>query len=391
VKICDVTDAYHPTSGGIRTYIDEKIRFIRSATDFEHILVIPAERDFAIEEGRTRVFGVASPVIPGCAPYRVLWRYGRLTRILDRVRPDVIELGNPYFQPRAARAFRRRYGGTLAGFYHTDFPRAYVETPLRRLMGRRPARRAAKSASRFARYVHSNLDLTVVSSRALRRKLTWMGIPRVELVPLGVDATMFHPDRRDLAWRRTLGVGDEDVLLMFVGRLDAEKRIDVLLGMTAKLPPDLPWKLLILGNGAPRRLVERAAAQDPRIRYLPYERDRATLARCLASADVYVSAARFETFGLAVLEAQASGLPVVGQRAGAMVDRVPESTGILVPTFGPESMAGAVVQLLQGDFRARGRDARALVESRHSWPRTFNRLFELYEGARRAGIRREVE
>ena len=387
MRICDVTDAYHATSGGIRTYIDQKIRCIRSSTDFEHVLVVPAARDHHEQDGRTQVFGVASPRIPGCSPYRVMLRHGRIADILDRVRPDVIELGNPYFQPRAARRFKARYAAVLAGFYHTDFPRAYVEATLGRRLGARVARSAGKAASRYARYVHANLDFTIVSSPALERRLSWLGFPRVELVPLGVDTELFHPGKRDFAWRRQHGVLDEDLLLVFAGRLDREKRIGVLLDMMERLPPGLPAKLAILGQGPQASLVERAAAENPRILALPFEQDRSRFARCLASADIYVSAARFETFGLSVIEAQASGLPVVGQRAGAMIDRVPPSTGILVSEPDPEALAAAVVRITQDDFREMGRIARRLVETQNTWDRTFTRLFGLYEAGLRTPAR----
>jgi alpha-1,6-mannosyltransferase len=186
-------------------------------------------------------------------------------------------------------------------------------------------------------------------------------------------------------------VADDDLLLVFAGRLDAEKRIDLLLGMTGRLPGDLRWKLLFVGQGPHRAMVERAAAGDPRIRILPFERDRETMARYLASSDIYVSASRSETFGLSVLEAQACGLPVIGQRAGAMIDRVPESAGILVPGPDPELLAGAVTRMARGDRGALGRRARELAASRNSWETTFTRLLSLYADIRRrrpAGVPR---
>jgi alpha-1,6-mannosyltransferase len=383
VRLCDVTDAYHSTGGGIRTYLEEKRRYIRSSTDFEHVLIVPSDRDFEIRDGRLITCGIASPRIPGCGPYRFMVRHPRISRLIRDLRPDVVEIGNPYFQPRAARGFPGRFPAVVSGFYHTDFPKAYVEQPLRRVLGRRGARRAGAGAARFARYVHSNLDVTLVSSPALRRKLRGIGVPRVELLPLGVDSTTFHPDRRDPALRRSLNVDDDDVLLVFAGRLDAEKRIDVLLEMTARFPPAFRWKLIVLGQGPRRALVERAGARDPRIRCLPFEPDRSRLARLLASADLYVSAVRTETFGLSVIEAQASGLAVVGQRAGAMIDRVSESEGILVSDPGPDALAAGVMALAGDGFRVKGGNARKRVETEFAWDRTFSRLFGLYDSLRR--------
>ncbi len=388
MRILDLTDAYHPTSGGIRTYLDQKIRFIRESTDFEHVLVVPAARDRVEERGRTRVFGIASPVIPGCAPYRAMLRHGKLAAVVEAVRPDVIEIGNPYFQPRAARGFGGR-SWLLAGFYHTDFPRAYVETPLGRVIGRPAARRAAAVADRYARWVHARLDLTLVSSPDRARALTAGGVENVEQLSLGADVRTFHPGRRDPGWRREIGAGERDLVLIHAGRLDREKRIDVLVEAVKRLPSKIDARLVLLGQGPEQSRWERAAVADPRLVVLPFERDRDRVARALASADVYVSAARFETFGLAVVEAQASGLPVVGQRAGAMTDRVDASCGILLPGLDPEALAQAVTGLADPERRGTlGRNARRRVEGGLTWERTFERLFALYETGLRAADRR---
>jgi len=388
VRILDLTDAYHPQSGGIRTYLDEKIRFIRESTDFEHALVVPGARDRVEQRGRARKFEIASPVIPGCAPYRAMLRHGKLAAVVEAVRPDVIEIGNPYLQPRAARGFTGRCR-LLAGFYHTDFPRAYVETPLRGAAGGRLASAAGGAARRYLRWVHARLGLTLVSSPARARELTALGVPEVEVLPLGADIRTFNPDRRDPAWRREIGAGDGDLVLVFAGRLDREKRVDALVEMVSLLPGSLHPRLVLLGQGPERGRWEREAAVNPRLVVLPFERDRARFARALASADLYVSAARFETFGLSVVEAQACGLPAVGIRAGAMADRVDASCGVLVPELDPRSLAQAVAGLAEPERRrALGLAARRRVEREFTWERTFARLFGLYESRLGAPERR---
>lgn len=388
MKICDIADAYHPTGGGIRTYLDEKARFVRASAEHEHALIIPADRDYHEQEGRTEVFGVRSPIIPGSAPYRVMLRHGRVMDILDRLHPEVIELANPYMQPRLARSLGANTGAVVAGFYHADFPEAYVEATLRGRLGSRVAGAAKRAAERYAGFAHRRLDLTVVASQALRQKLLGWGVPHVELVPLGVELDRFHPDRRDPAWRRELGVADDETLLVYAGRVDREKRVDVLVEMMRRLPAEAHCRLVVLGRGPRWNRVRDQASGDPRVRVLPFETDRTRLARCLASADIYVTAARFETFGLSVIEAQACGLPVVGQRAGAMVDRVPSGTGLLVDALDPEAMATAVRQVIQDGPRDMGRRARSLVEADSSWDTTFRRVLDLYARRRKPAAER---
>jgi glycosyltransferase involved in cell wall biosynthesis len=118
---------------------------------------------------------------------------------------------------------------------------------------------------------------------------------------------------------------------------------------------------------------------------LPFEPDRAELATLLASADIYLTAAAHETFGLAVLEAQASGLPVIGVRAGAMVERVGAELGILGEPGSAGDLARNVALLAANGMRAKGRAARAHVERLYSWDATFGRLIARYEDLVRRG------
>ncbi len=101
----------------------------------------------------------------------------------------------------------------------------------------------------------------------------------------------------------------------------------------------------------------------------------------LASSDIYVSAAPYETFGLAVLEAQASGLPIVGVHAGAMIERVPETLGRLVEPGSPERLAAAIVALWREGARPFGARARLMAETSFSWAHTFRHVFPLYHEA----------
>src|SRR4029079_7548457 len=113
------------------------------------------------------------------------------------------------------------------------------------------------------------------------------------------------------------------------------------------LPPELGAKLALLGEGPLRETI--AALDDPRIIMPGYVKDRSELAQWLASADIYVSAMADETFGISIIEAQASGLPVVGVAAGAMIDRVTEATGRLGPIGDSAAMAGNILSVWNSD------------------------------------------
>jgi alpha-1,6-mannosyltransferase len=156
------------------------------------------------------------------------------------------------------------------------------------------------------------------------------------------------------------------------------------------LPKALGARLALIGEGPLR--AEIAALQDPRIIMPGYVRDRAELASWLASADIYVSGMADETFGISIIEAQASGLPVVGVAAGAMIDRVSDSVGRLGPVGNRAAMARNILTVWDGDRAAMARSARDHA-LQFSWDKSMEALFgTVYPAAfaRRAGRRVEA-
>ena len=126
---------------------------------------------------------------------------------------------------------------------------------------------------------------------------------------------------------------------------------------------------------------EIAALGDPRMHTPGFVRDRQQLARWLASADIYVSGMADETFGVSIIEAQASGLPVVGVAAGAMVDRVTDAIGRLGPVDDADAMAANILSVWNSDRRTMGEIAQDEARQ-YSWDRSMEALFgELYREA----------
>jgi len=217
-------------------------------------------------------------------------------------------------------------------------------------------------------------------------KLQSLGLDRIDVVPLGVELGDFSPNRRDPRLRQKLGVGENQPLLVYAGRIDGEKRAQLLVDAFALLPGELGAHLLLIGDGPLRQNIQELG--NPRIHAPGYVRDRSELARCLASADIYVSGMADETFGVSIVEAQASGLPVVGVAAGAMVDRVTPEIGRLGPVDDAETMARHILDLWQADRTAIGAVAQHHARQ-YSWDRSMSDLFTgLYPKAfRRAWAR----
>jgi alpha-1,6-mannosyltransferase len=151
-------------------------------------------------------------------------------------------------------------------------------------------------------------DLLLVPTEKYKREFDALGFENVYYTPLGVDTELFNPSKRDFYLKKLLGVEESKFLLLYAGRLSVEKGIKTLLQAFELLDPSL-FHLVVVGKGPLSFLVKWYAKRFNNLTYIPYLEKR-ELSVLYASADLFVSASSFETFGFAFLEAQASGTPV---------------------------------------------------------------------------------
>lgn len=375
--LADLTQSWSAVGGGVGTYLRAKRAHIVENTSHTHLMILPGEAD-AIEEsagGRAITVWLKSPKVPFSPNYRLLLRNGAVRKALASFRPDVIECQDAYNLPWAAIRHRDDHPDVaLIAGYMTDFPNVYVERPLSRFLPDGLANRAGHLCYGYCGKLYRQFDCVYALSEAgggsLLRSL---GVEDVQILPLGVDLKDFGRDRRDPELRRSLGLDGDQPLLIYVGRMDIEKRPDIIVEAFRKLPTSLGARLVLLGQGPQKQEFE--ALRDSRIITPGFVTDRATLARYLASADLYVSAMPNETFGVSVIEAQASGLPVVGVNGGAMPERVLPGMGLLGPAADVEAMAANILAVLRDDHRAMGERGHAYVSGEYSWPHSMEKLF----------------
>ena len=371
---CDLTQSWSDVGGGVRTYLLHKRRHILESTPHRHLMIIPGARDEVVEEERAVTVTIRSPHVPGSPHYRLMLRNGAVRAALERFRPDLIECQDAYNLPWAAIGHRRRHPDTaLIAAYMTDFPTVYVERPLSKVLTKPVASVIGRICYAYCGLLYRRFDSVFALSRnGGGAKLRALGIEPLEIVPLGVELGEFGPARRDPRLRATLGVSDDQPLLIYVGRLDGEKKPDVVVDAFRRLPDALGAKLVLLGEGPLRSDI--LALRDERIIMPGYVKNRAELSRWLASADIYVSGMADETFGVSIVEAQASGLPVVGVAAGAMIDRVTHAVGRLGPIGDAPAMAANIIEVWNADRRAMAGQARAHA-LQFSWDSSMEALF----------------
>jgi alpha-1,6-mannosyltransferase len=211
----------------------------------------------------------------------------------------------------------------------------------------------------------------------MRDRVKRLGVERMCCLPCGVDATMFSPVRRDGALRARLAIGPESTVLLYAGRLSAEKELDVLFDAYDRLSPR-EFVLLIAGDGPDADAISRHAETHPGVKYLGHVESRAELATVYASSDIFLSPGRHETFGMATLEAISCGLPVVGIRNSGTATFVPSEIGVLAREGDAEDFAKAISTVATWPLDDLRHVCHAFAAEHYSWDFVLDQYFKVY-------------
>jgi glycosyltransferase involved in cell wall biosynthesis len=259
-----------------------------------------------------------------------------------------------------------------SGIYHTDIPE-YV----RILTEDRFLESLAWS---YMHWLYGQVDTVFVNSEFYRKCWIDRGFApeKLEILPRGLDTDLFNPGRRDLTSWPGAGPNGQEVRLLYVGRISREKDLDVLAAAYKTIrAAGHPVKLYLVGLGP---YSEALAAILPDAVFLGYLKGEA-LANAYASADIFVFPSTTDTFGNVVLEAQASGLPVIVSDLGGPKELVQDgATGIVTKAHDADDFARAI-ERISGDQKLRtrmGQEARQSVIDR-SWPGAFRKFWKTTE------------
>jgi glycosyltransferase involved in cell wall biosynthesis/predicted metal-dependent phosphoesterase TrpH len=314
-------------------------------------------------------------------------RFPILTDVLDaveRARPSVIHVATPGPVGVCGLVAAKLLGVPLVGSYHTNLG-PYALHLTRDLL-------VAQALDLWVEWFYRRCDLVLAPTRAVASALRARGHERVAVWGRGVDTMLFRPERRSAIRRERLLDGG-DLLLLSVGRLSREKRVDVLLEAFARLRTTHPGaRLAVVGDGPARGELEAAAPDGAS--FLGELRDE-RLAEVFASCDVFCFPSTTDTFGQVMVEASASGLPVVAAAAGGAGELVRHGkTGLLVAPDDAAALADALTTLADDSLLRKrlARNALASAQSR-TWERAFGELVTSYAavaGAAAAAPRRAV-
>ena len=286
----------------------------------------------------------------------------RLRFVMQRFRPDVVHLASPATLGHQAALVAQELGIPAVAVYQTDL----VGFALRYGIAGGP-----RAMARLTTRIHGRVARTLAPSSASMRQLADLGVADTHLWPRGVDLEAFHPGRRDDAVRDRIAP-DGRLLVGYVGRLAAEKELDLLVHLHA----DPRFRLVLVGGGPEEGRLRRLLPDAHFAGVL----HGAELGAVYASLDVFVHTGRHETFCQSAQEALASGVPVVAPRSGGPVDVVADGVAGFLYSPGDVGELGGFVDRLVDDALLRRRVSRAarLSVADRSWRAVNDALVEHY-------------
>ena len=257
-----------------------------------------------------------------------------------------------------------------SGIYHTDFPQ-YI-----RILTEDSFLESV--AWRYMHWFYGQLDTVFVNSEEYRQSWIKRGFDptKLKIFPRGLDTELFHPARRDPAFFEKFGAQNGEVRLLYVGRVSREKDLDLLATAYRRLREEgLPIQLFVVGHGPYSEEFSRSLPEAFFTGYLTGK----DLAAAYASADIFVFPSTTDTFGNVIIEAQASGVPVVVSDSGGPKELVTENeTGLITKSHDVDDFVRAIRTLVvDRSLRERmGSRARKSVIDR-TWPAAFRKFWSI--------------
>jgi glycosyltransferase involved in cell wall biosynthesis len=324
MRIALFTETFLPKVDGIVTRLCHTISHLQA--NGHEVLIFSPNGGLAEFKG-ARIFSVDGFPLPLYPELKLAIPRPEIGKALETFRPDLIHIVNPAVLGLGGLFYSKWLRLPLVASYHTHLPEYLKYYGLSWLEG---------LLWELLKAGHNQAQLNLCTSTAMVETLSNKGIERTALWQRGVDIETFHPRLRSDAMRQRLSQGHPDSpLLLYVGRLSAEKEIDRIKPVLATIPQA---RLALVGDGPHRQDLERhfAGTATHFVGYLGGQE----LGAAFASADAFVFPSRTETLGLVLLEAMAAGCPVVAARSGGIPDIVQD--GVNGYLFDPNDDRGAM-------------------------------------------------
>ena len=370
MRISLVTDTYLPEVNGVTTVLAMMRQGLLARGHQVQVIAPAYDRPGPDDTGVIRRWSMRFPPYPAMRLSLPLG--GDVGRAFDGFAPDIVHVATEGPLGTVGRRAATRRGLPLVTSFHTDFPRYAA-----RYLGGW----AVRPVQRYLRHFHAPAFLTQTPSQTTRDELATLGFRRPVVWGRGVDTHLFHPAHRSETRRAELGVTEATPVVLHVSRLAVEKDVATLVTAFQQAHRELgdSARFVVAGDGPEAGMVRAALPFATHYGFI----DRRRLSEVYADSDLFVFPSPTETCGLVVLEAMASGLPVITSDQGGVLENVRHAlNGLMVPAGDAAAFARATADLAtQARSRmAMASAARAFAVAR-DWDRELDQLEPMYRAA----------
>ena len=324
MRIALFTETFLPKVDGIVTRLKHTVEHLQRLG--HDVMVFCPEGGLKSYKG-AQIYGVSGLAFPLYPELKLALPRPSIGEALEAFAPDLIHIVNPAVLGMAGLFYAKTLSVPLMASYHTHLPKYLEHYGLGMFEG---------LMWELIKAVHNQARINLVTSTAMQDELSEHGVERVQVWQRGVDTELFRPELASREMRDRLSQGHPDApILLYVGRLSAEKEVDRIKPVLESIPDA---RLALVGDGPHREDLEKHFA-DTHTNFVGYLAGE-ELGAAYASADAFVFPSRTETLGLVLLEAMAAGCPVVAANAGGIPDIV--TSGENGYLFDPQDDGGAI-------------------------------------------------
>ncbi len=324
MRIVLFTETFLPKIDGIVTRLCHTVEHLQRLGN--RVLIFAPEGGLKEYKG-AQIYGVDGLPLPWYPELKMAFPRPAIGEQLEKFEPDIIHVVNPAILGLGGLYYGKKLDIPILASYHTHLPKYLQHYGLAML---------EPLLWELLKGAHNQAELNLCTSSAMVEELSNHGIERVDLWQRGVDTELYTPQLASWEMRNLLSQNNpESPLLLYVGRLGAEKEIERIKPILDAIPSA---RLALVGDGPHRQNLEQYFARTP-THFVGYLRGK-ELASAYASADVFIFPSRTETLGLVLLEAMAAGTPVVAARSGGIPDIVTD--GVNGYLFEPRDEGGAI-------------------------------------------------
>ena len=307
---------------------------------------------------------------PGRGEYKLGRYFPKETRAdVEAFAPNLVHVSAPEFLGHGALNYARENGIASVASLHTRFETyfryyniGFIEPLIQWMLVR----------------FYNRVDRVLVPSLSMGGLLRDWGVTApIGIWSRGIDHDRFSPTRRDLAWRRSLGIGDDEMVVGFLGRLVKEKGLRAFAQVVQELGRrGVAHRVLVVGEGPARTWFAR---QVPDAVFTGFQ-SGAALGRAVASMDIFFNPSVTETFGNVTTEAMAAGVPVVAARASGAVGLIEDGvTGLIVPPTDIAGYADAIARIVtEPELRHAMGDAGHAQAAHYRWDSANQAVLDQY-------------